>query len=469
MRRVNQHTSAGRLFSAESRAPAFFGFFKTLVWLWVLSAVVAIKPSGADAAKQKTVRKEVGKGKPVPSAAVPVRSLNKAQTYKALLRQPAAAPIDPLEKREQVVQRTKRGDTLPGLVSRLHLSQTEKQLWTRSIRRNFGPQPLPSGREIHFYFSKPGGRGRGLGAIGQLKAVEVDYSDASTLTWEKGIRGILFQKREKPYDVELKTASATVEDSLFDDGKKAGIQPALLSQLVDIFNWDVDLEKDMHRGDSFKILYEKRSRNGQDTKASLRILAAELSNAGQKFTAIYFEKQKGQGNYYNLEGRSLARSFLRFPLEFTSITSYFSHARFHPLLKTQLPHTGVDFAAQRGTPVRAVGDGVIIQSGWNGAYGKEIDIQHDSVYMTRYAHLEGFAQGIHEGVAVKKGQVIGYVGSTGRSTGPHLHFELYKDRQYVDPLSSDFPADETIEPALQKLFDNQKQLFLVELTSTPQS
>src|SRR5437870_9139031 len=183
-------------------------------------------------------------------------------------------------------------------------------------------------------------------------------------------QAILYQKREKAYDVELKTVSATVENSLFDDGQRAGIQPTLLSQLADIFNWDVDLEKDIHKGDSFKIVYEKRSRKGQEAKASLRIVAAELINASQKLTAIYFEKQKGQGNYYNLEGRSLARSFLRFPLEFTNITSHFAHSRFHPILKVNVPHTGTDFAAQRGTPVRSVGDGIITMADWNGFYGK---------------------------------------------------------------------------------------------------
>jgi len=466
MRLGNRDISTGDLLPAD-RFPVSLNVFKTLVWLWVFSAVVAMKPSAAEGSPQKTVRKETPKNKPTPKTDS-TRKISNSPAHNALFRQ-EPAPVDPLEKREHVVQQTKLGDTLPELLSRFRLPQTEKQLWTRSVRRSFGAQALPPGKEIHFYFSKPVLHGRSQRAPGQLKALEVDYDDVSTLTWEKGIKGILFQKREKPYDVELKTVSATVENSLFDDGQRAGIQPTLLSQLADIFNWDVDLEKDIHKGDSFKIVYEKRSRKGQEAKASLRIVAAELINASQKLTAIYFEKQKGQGNYYNLEGKSLARSFLRFPLEFTNITSYFTHSRLHPLLKANLPHTGVDFAAQRGTPVRAVGDGVISQAGWNGGYGKAIDIQHDATYLTRYAHLDKFAEGIRDGVSVQKGQVIGYVGSTGRSTGPHLHFELYKDHQYVDPLSVDFPAEETIEPALQKIFDNQKQLLLVELSSAPQS
>jgi murein DD-endopeptidase MepM/ murein hydrolase activator NlpD len=452
--------------ASENRVSVFLSFFKILLFLSFLNMLIGMRPPHVEAARQKTARKEPSQVK-TSAPASSVRGSGKAS--KALLGQPDPAPSDSLEKREYVVQQTKRGDTLVALLSRLRLPPAEKQVWTRSIKRNFGAQALPSGKEIHFYFSKPAGQSLGQRSPSQLKALEIDYNDASTLTWEKGIKGILFQQREKPYDVELKTASAIVEDSLLSDGQKAGIHPALLSQLADIFTWDIDLEKEIHQGDSFKIVYEQRSRKGQETKASLRILAAELINAGQKLTAIYFEKQRGHGNYYNLEGRSLARSFLRFPLEFTSISSYFTHSRFHPILKTDLPHTGVDFAAQRGTPVRAVGDGVISQAGWNGTYGKAIDIQHDATYMTRYAHLHRLADGIRDGVPVKKGQIIGYVGSTGRSTGPHLHFELYKGQQYVDPLSADFPAEEMIEPALQKIFDNQKQLLLVELTSAPQS
>jgi murein DD-endopeptidase MepM/ murein hydrolase activator NlpD len=424
----------------------------------LISFVLASKPNPAQGVSQKAPRKETPKGKttaPTP----PIKRLTKATAE--------PSPIDNLERREYVVQRTKAGDTLHELLSRFGLSTGEKQHWTRSIQRNIGARGLlPAGKEIHFYFTKttPGQR-----QAPQLKAMELDLSDAATLTWEKGIRGILFQKREKPYDVELKTATASVENSLFEDGQKAGINPSLLSQLADIFTWDVDLEKEVRKGDSLRILYEEKSRKGQQKKTALRILAAELTSAGQKFTAIYFEKQKGQGNYYNLEGRSLARSFLRFPLEFTNITSHFAHARFHPILKVNVPHTGVDFAAKRGTPVRAVGDGVITLADWNGVYGKMVEIQHDSTYTTRYAHLERFAEGIRDGTAITKGQVIGYVGSTGRATGPHLHFELYKDQQYVDPFSIDFPAEDLIEPALQKLFDNQKQIFLVELTSAPQS
>jgi murein DD-endopeptidase MepM/ murein hydrolase activator NlpD len=437
------------------------------VWLVTVSLIFGMKPSEANAVKQKNVRKEISKAKPKP-ASRPARRI-KAPARNALLRQPILPPLDP-DRREYVVAKARSGDTIGAILTRFQISRAERSLWERSIRRDIGNRTIPPGKDIHLYFAKVGAVSR-QALYGQLKAIEIDDSnEALALTWEKGIRGILFQRREKPFDVELKAVSGVVLDSLFEDGRKAGIHPALLSQLTDIFTWDIDLEKDVRKGDTFKILYEQRSRKGQETKQGLRILAAELINAGNKMTAIYFEKQKGQGNYFNSEGRSLARSFLRFPLEFAAITSHFTDSRFHPLLRANLPHTGVDFAAQRGTPVRAVGDGVIVEAGWNGGYGKAIDIKHDATYMSRYAHLDRFAEGIKPGTSVTKGQLIGYVGSTGRSTGPHLHFELYKDQQYVNPLSVDFPADESIEPDLQKLFENQMKTYLVKLSSSaPQS
>ena len=436
--------------------------------LVVLAFLFTLNAVDASATTQRLLRKEAPKGKKSTPASTPVQKISTSQPRNALMRAPNPQLTDLSESREQVIYRVRSRETLSEVLGRYGVTQMDRQLWTRTMKRNFGSEVLPAGKELQLYFAKPGFISRNQ-TFGQLKALELDLDQNYNLALERGIRGILFQKREKPFDVEVKSVTGSVATSLFDDARKVGVNPTLLSQLADIFNWDIDLERDIRPGDSYKILYEERSRKGQESKTSLRILAAELLNLGQKHTAIYFEKQKGHGNYYNVEGRSLARLFLRFPLEFTNITSFFTESRFHPLLRTNLPHTGVDFAAQRGTPVRAVGDGVVTEAGWNGGYGKAIDIKHDSIYLSRYAHLASFAPGIRTGVTVTRGQVIGFVGSTGRATGPHLHFEFYKDQQYVNPLSVEVPADEQIEPALLRLFEDQKRTFLVELTATPQS
>jgi murein DD-endopeptidase MepM/ murein hydrolase activator NlpD len=461
--------SGGAWSPLRVRQASFFSrSVKALLWLLALSLAFGVEPSGATATKQKPLRKEAPKPDAQQVDGSP-RQTAKLQDRSPLLRQPVLPPLEPSDNREHFVINARSGDTVGRILTRLKIPQAERSLWERSMRRDIGNRIFPAGKEIHLYFAKTAADRRPP-PHGQLQAIEIDDNDSLSLTWEKGLRGILFQRREKPFDVELKTVSGTVEDSFFEDGRKAGLHPTLLSQLTDIFTWDIDLEKDMRQGDSFKILYEQRSRRGQENRATLRILAAELINFGHKLTAIYFEKDNGQGNYFNAEGRSLARAFLRFPLEFSAITSRFTESRFHPMLKANVPHTGVDFAAPRGTPVRAVGDGIITVAGWNGAYGKTIDLKHDATYLSRYAHLDRFAQGIKPGVAVTKGQIIGYVGATGRATGPHLHFELYKDQQYIDPLSVDFPADETIDPALQRLFDSQMRVYLVALSfASPQS
>lgn len=454
-----------------SQSNAWQGLFthpiRKLAWLSAFLSVLAMSAVDATATNQRMLRKVTPKTKSNPASPT-VRKVASAQPAKPSLRSRLPEPIDPLERREHVLHRVRPGETFSDILGRYNLPEAETQLWARSLTREHARRPLQVGRDVHLYFAKPTLIRSRPGTVGQLKALELDQDDAFTLTWEKGIRGILFQRREKPYDVEVKSVSGEVDSSLFEDGRKAGVHPALLSQLAEIFTWDIDLQKAVGKGDTFKILYEQRSRKGQESNSVMRILAAELNNAGQKLTAIYFEKQKGQGNYYNLEGRSLARAFLRFPLEFTGISSHFTESRFHPILKTNLPHMGVDFAAQRGTPVRAVGDGVISDAGWNGSYGKAIDLKHESSYLSRYAHLQGFAPGIRPGASVTKGQIIGYVGSTGRSSGPHLHFELYKDQQFIDPLSVDFPAEESIEPSLQKIFEHQTKSYLVELSAYPQ-
>jgi murein DD-endopeptidase MepM/ murein hydrolase activator NlpD len=447
----------------DSRQARYHLLIRTFLWFWACTAALSLVPPKSQATRHKSPKTAAVKGKPVTS---PIGKLTKPPV-RSLLKEKIAPNIDLPDIREHVVHRAGSDETLSSMLNRFRLNSSEKRLWTRAVLAHIGAEPLPSGKEVHFYFSKtPGG---GPFGSAQLTAIELPQSDAISLVWEKTGQAILFQNVEQPYDADVQTASAVIENSLFEDGQKAGIEMALLSQLAEIFSWDLDLERGVGNGDQVKILYEKRTRKVPDAKSSLRILAAELLNAGQKHTAIYFEKQKGIGGYYDLDGRSLARNFLRFPLAFASISSQFAESRFHPILRANVPHKGVDFAAPRGTPVRAVGDGTVTQAGWNGPYGKTIDLEHDSRFLSRYAHLHNFAPGIATGSQVKKGQIIGYVGTTGRSTGPHLHFELYKDQHYIDPLNVDLPAEDTLEPALLRVFDSQKRIYLGELSAAPQT
>ncbi|MGH7828899.1 MAG: peptidoglycan DD-metalloendopeptidase family protein, partial [Candidatus Binatia bacterium] len=435
----------------------FLGFFNPLLWLG--SLVHTSTAATLDPITRKDSSLETGRNGSKPYALHP------------LVPREELPPLDGLESLERVIHRTRSGETLDKLLSRSGVSTKERQSWLLAVRKqNSMKRGLRPGKELHFYFTKSGAKPAGKKPQRHLKALEIELDDDWMLTWERGNKGIIFSKRERPYDVEFNTAGGIVESSFTDDALRLGLSPSLVSQLADIFSWDIDFDKELTNGDSFKLVYEKRSRKGKRDNPLFKILAAEIVSRDQKHFALYFEKEEGKGGYYGLDGRSLARAFLRFPLEFSNISSHFTHSRFHPVLKVDRPHHGVDFAAKRGTPVRAVASGKLAYAGWRkGGYGRLVEIEHDSVHSSRYAHLQRFARGMRKGATVKKGQIIGYVGSSGRSTGPHLHYELYKDREYADPLNVEFAAEDTLEPVLLKLFENAKQLLLAELAATPHS
>ena len=188
--------------------------------------------------------------------------------------------------------------------------------------------------------------------------------------------------------------------------------------------WDLNLSYDLQPGDPFKIIFEEIQHNGQAVKHG-KVLAAEIVNKGRKHLVFPFDAGAGMG---------FGQQFLRYPVRFTRISSVFSDARLHPIYKRKRPHRGVDFAAPTGTPVRAVADGKVTYAGWRGDYGRFLKIDHAGPYSSAYAHLRRIKKGVRAGAFVKRGQVIGYVGSSGAATGPHLHFEMHKNGRYINPL-----------------------------------
>ncbi|MFI5209790.1 MAG: peptidoglycan DD-metalloendopeptidase family protein [Gemmatimonadales bacterium] len=203
-------------------------------------------------------------------------------------------------------------------------------------------------------------------------------------------------------------------------------------ELADIFRWEADFTRDLRPGEPYAILFERLVGLDGDVRFG-RMLAAELEVRGHELDAYEFDGSDGRTSYYDANGISTHRSFLRVPVEFKRISDGFSAARFHPILKLWRKHEGIDYAAAPGSPVMSVGDGVILRAGWFGGYGKLVEIQHTNGVVTRYGHLKGFAQGIRPGVKVTQGQCVGFVGSTGLATGPHLHFEFRLNGSAADP------------------------------------
>jgi murein DD-endopeptidase MepM/ murein hydrolase activator NlpD len=271
-----------------------------------------------------------------------------------------------------------------------------------------------------------------------------------------------------PFEIRVERVTAAISDSLFSAVMDIGESDQLALDLADIFACDIDFYTDIRDGDSFKVLVEKKYLDGRFVKYGA-VLAAEFTNDQKVFAGYRFQDEDGKPGYFAADGKSLKRSFLKSPLKFARITSRFSRARMHPILKVLRPHLGVDYAARIGTPVQAVGAGVVTAAGLSGGSGKMVRIRHSGGFETMYLHLSKIA--VRVGTRVTQGQVIGNVGSTGLSTGPHLDFRVYQHRKAINPLKVIFPPGAPVQPKLFETFaalrdklNNKLQMTNDELT-----
>jgi len=272
----------------------------------------------------------------------------------------------------------------------------------------------------------------------------------------------LIRKVERPSRLELKYASGTIETSLWNAMIDNDLHPVLAVELSEIYAWSVDFFG-LQKGDRFKVIYEEEY---IDTVSNgvYRIHAALFEHYGNIFYAIPLI-QDGKESYYDLEGQSLRKAFLKAPLRYSRISSRYSNSRMHPILRIRRPHHGVDYAAAIGTPVLAIGDGRVIMREYQSGSGRIVKIRHNSVYTTAYMHLSSYGKGISVGSYVKQGDIIGYVGSSGLSTGPHLDFRFYKNGYPVDPLKVEAPPVEPVSEENREKFDKIRTV-MVQLLDT---
>lgn len=266
----------------------------------------------------------------------------------------------------------------------------------------------------------------------------------------------------KNVEKRMNHATAVIKSSLFEAGRDAGLSNQMIMEVAHIFGWDVDFALDIRQGDSFSIIYEEDYLNGSKLNDG-PILAAEFVNQGRTYKAIRYTDASGRSDYYDPQGRSMRKAFLRTPVDFRRISSRFG-MRYHPILHRKRMHTGVDYAAPRGTPIKATGDGKIIFVGRKGGYGNAIIIKHGGIYSTLYGHMSRFHRGMRTGKHVKQGQIIGYVGSTGRATGPHLHYEFRVNGVFRNPLTVKLPNAKPINSAYKQDFEAHAQTLLSQLT-----
>ncbi len=304
-----------------------------------------------------------------------------------------------------------------------------------------------------------------LDSRGKLLSFEFQRGRRDIYRLERGPEGVLSASQSVvPLERRVLQLAGIVERSLFDSVLELGEGPDLVNDFAEIFIWDVDFSRQTRPGDEFRLIYEKYyDRDGFVSYG--RILAAQYSSGDRELTAVYYEDGSGQGDYYTPDGNSVRRTFLRAPLRYSRISSRYSNSRLHPILHVRRPHRGIDYAAPTGTPVWAVADGEVISKGWSGGFGRLVRIRHNNGYVSYYGHLSRYPKGLRKGSRVTQRQVIGYVGSSGMSSGPHLDYRLKVDGRFIDPQKLHFEQGEPVPSHALAHFAQVKQERLVELNS----
>jgi murein DD-endopeptidase MepM/ murein hydrolase activator NlpD len=349
-------------------------------------------------------------------------------------------------------ERIQRGDTLGSLLARLQIDDEQAANYLHGARHVRSLYQLVPGRTVRAVTTDEG----------ELLTLRYLNGDGTELLVQR--RGGDFFAREQPLVTEqrLVMSSGEVHTSLFAATDAAGLSDSVAVQLADIFSSEVDFHRDLRPGDRFSVVFEAFYSNGEFVRTG-RIVAAEFVNAERAYRALYFQDAQGHGGYYTPDGRNLRKSFLRSPLEFSRISSGFSLSRFHPILQSWRAHKGVDYAAPRGAHVKATADGYVQLAGYQGGYGKLIVLRHMNGYSTAYGHLSGFARGLRVGQHVSQGDLIGYVGSSGLATGPHLHYEFRVNGLHQNPLKLAVPQGPAITAQLKSSFEERVQPLLSQL------
>ena len=277
-----------------------------------------------------------------------------------------------------------------------------------------------------------------------LVSFEYEIDEEDKLVIQRGKDSFFINQEQIKYDVNVEVVSASITSSLFEAVRKSGEGCELAMELSGIFAWDIDFIRDIQSKDQFKVLVEKRYRGGKFSGYG-KILAAFFTNKGVVFKAFLHKDSKGISGYYDENGKSLQKAFLKAPLAFSRISSKFTKRRLHPVLKVYRPHHGIDYAASKGTPIKTTGDGIIEQIGYNKGKGNYIKIRHYNGYTTSYYHMCKFGRDMKKNRRVIQGDIIGYVGMTGYATGPHLCFRIKKNGRYVDPLKHKSPSAKPVK------------------------
>ena len=343
---------------------------------------------------------------------------------------------------ESVEGKVRNGQYFSNLLSSLGMSGNDAYDLTVACDSVFDVRTLRVGQPYQAYYSDNAG-------VKTLEYIVYERDRVNSVVFDC-TRPFSAWVCSKPVEISRRYADVTIKSSLWNDMREAGVSPLLIISLSDIYAWTIDFFA-LQKGDRFRVLYEEKVCGGEVIAVDT-VRYAVFSHEGKNFPMVMYNQKDGGNIWWNEAGESMRKAFLKAPLSYTRISSGFSHARRHPVTRKVQPHTGVDYAAPKGTPVMTIGDGVVTSMKYEGAGGNTIRIRHNSVYTTAYLHLSRYAKGLKVGQRVRQGEVIGYVGSTGRSTGPHLDFRVWKNGSAINPLKMDSPPAEPIKDGSRPAF-----------------
>ncbi|WP_024616714.1 peptidoglycan DD-metalloendopeptidase family protein [Pseudomonas kilonensis] len=345
-----------------------------------------------------------------------------------------------------------KGDTLSTLFEKVGLPSTSVHEIVASDKQAKQFTQLQRGQKLEFE----------LNPEGQLTNLHTKLSDLESITLTKNDKGYVFNRVITKPTVRSAYVHGVINSSLSQSAARAGLSHSLTMDMASVFGYDIDFAQDIRQGDEFDIIYEQKVVNGKSV-GNGPILSARFTNRGKTYTAVRYTNKQGNSSYYTADGNSMRKAFIRTPVDFARISSKFSAGRKHPILNKIRAHKGVDYAAPRGTPIKSAGDGKVLLAGRRGGYGNTVIIQHGNTYRTLYGHMQGFAKGVKTGGTVKQGQVIGYIGTTGLSTGPHLHYEFQVNGVHVDPLGQKLPMADPIAKGERARFLAQSQPLMARM------
>lgn len=346
-------------------------------------------------------------------------------------------------------ERIQRGDTVAELLRRLNVDDQAASDYLRKHRSAEVLRRLNVGREVQAETDSDG----------LLLAMRFLANDGSQVVVDRSGSG--FKTRIVPALSERRVQVRTgeIKSNLFAATDDAGLPDAVANQMAEIFGGDVDFHRDLRKGDKFTVIYEMNYINGEPARSG-RIISAEFTNHGKTFRAAWFQTTEYTGDYYNPEGKSMRKAFLRSPIEFSRVSSGFTNSRFHPVLNKWRAHKGVDYAAPIGTKVKVTSDGVVSFVGKQGGYGNVVKVRHQGNFTTVYGHLSRFASGLKVGQRLGQGQIVGYVGMTGLASGPHLHYEFQQGGVQRDPLKVALPDGKPVSSEQMTEFaEKTRELF----------